>query len=279
MIDLHMHSIFSDGTFTPEELVAEAVRQELTAVALTDHDTVKGVPRYLHAARTAGVRAIAGVELSTDFTAGSIHMLGYFVDRQSAALEARLQWIRDGRHERNLEILDKLKGLGIPLSMEEVRGYAGDEVVGRPHFAQALVARGVVKDKRQAFDRYLARGKPGYARRPALPPDRAIEVIRQAGGVPVLAHPVTVDLDAAALRDLLVRLREAGLEGLEVWYPEHRHERQQELARLASDLGLVATGGSDFHGAATPDLIMGRGFGSLHVPDEIVGQLESRRPA
>ncbi|MCF7839001.1 MAG: PHP domain-containing protein [Candidatus Marinimicrobia bacterium] len=283
MIDLHTHSTFSDGTLTPEELVATAQAAGVTALALTDHDTTAGVPRFLAAAATANLRAWSGVEISADFPVGTMHILGYGFDSDDARLEQQLAWLRGGREARNREILEKLRRLGLTLTWEEVRAHAGEDVVGRPHFAQALIDRGYVRGKEEAFDLYLARGKPAYADRRRLSPEDSLALIRDAGGVPVLAHPATLELNAVDLRDLVARLTVMGLEGLEVHYAEHSPNQVRQYRRLTRDFQLLATGGTDYHGSLTPQIKPGRGFGKLVVPettvDELNARLQSKRSA
>lgn len=279
MIDLHMHSTFSDGSLTPEELVAEAGRRGLTAVALTDHDTLNGLPRFLEAGRVMRVRAISGVEISADSPSGTMHMLGYFIRSDDATLNERLEWMRGGREARNETILERLKALDLPLTWDEVRARAGEDVVGRPHIAAAMEARGYVKNKTEAFDRYLGRGKPAYVERRRLTPAECIALIRGAGGVAVLAHPFTLELKPRALRDLVAELARDGLGGLEVYYSEHKENMVRAYLKLAEDFGLAATGGSDFHGAVNPAIHMGAGFGKLRVPDDLLAPLEARKPA
>jgi hypothetical protein len=279
MIDLHTHSTFSDGTLTPEELVAAGAAAGLFALALTDHDTGAGLPRFLAAAAAAGLRGVPGVEISAEPPSGSMHVLGYFVDPAEPRLAAKLAWIREGRADRNREILANLEKLGLPLAMEEVSAFAGADVVARPHFARAMVARGYVRDTQAAFDRFLAKGQPAYAERERLPPEEAFAAIRGAGGVPVLAHPFTLKIGPDKLRTLLGGYRDAGLRGLEVIYPRHSQALRASYARLAVEFGLVATGGTDFHGALTPDLRLGAGYGDLDVPDSVIAQLEAARPA
>ncbi|TAN35643.1 MAG: PHP domain-containing protein [Verrucomicrobia bacterium] len=279
MIDLHTHSVFSDGSMTPEELVAVAAEAQLTVVALTDHDTTEGLPRFFAATKTSGVRGITGVEISAEHHPGALHMLGYFFDPAHAGLQEKLAQLRAGRTERNQKILNHLHELGLELTWDEVHALAGGEVVGRPHFARAMIARGHVKDKDEAFAKFLARGKPAYAERFRLSPADSIQMIREAGGVPVLAHPCSLKLGQKMLRALLLELRDAGLEGVEVYHSEHNSSQAKLFHRLAVDLGLAVTGGSDFHGALMPDIKLGRGFGSLRVPDDLLPVLEARRPA
>jgi predicted metal-dependent phosphoesterase TrpH len=277
MIDLHVHSIFSDGSQTPEELLAEAEALGLKALGLTDHDTVRGIDRFL-AAAPPSVRPVPGVEVSTRLGEMSPHMLGYFVDPSNRALGDALAWIRESRQARNMEILAKLNRMGFQLSWEEVRQFAGDEVVGRPHFALAMVRRGYVKDRQRAFRDYLGHRCPAYVERKGLSPEESIALIRGAGGVAVLAHPVTLKLLPNPLRDLLSALRDEGLGGVEVYYPEHPQRLVNTLLKMAADLGLAVTGGSDYHGDMSPHLKLGRGFGSLNVPDHVVDRLAARRP-
>jgi 3',5'-nucleoside bisphosphate phosphatase len=278
VIDLHIHSTFSDGTLTPEELISEACGIGLTAIALTDHDTMAGIPPFLSAAAGKSVRAVAGVEISADFSPGTMHMLGYFVPSDDTTLNRHLEWVREGREMRNREMLDKLNQLGLTLTWDEVEAFAEEDVVGRPHFAKAMIARGYAADWDEVFDKYLGKGKPAYVERKRLSASDSVRVIRAAGGVPVLGHPFTLELALRDLKKLAGDLRDEGLQGIEVYFPQHAPETQKLYAALAKDLNLVATGGTDFHGAMTPDLKMGTGFGGLKVPDDIVEQLAARRP-
>lgn len=278
VIDLHTHSTCSDGSLTPEELVSAAVDANLEAVALTDHDTTAGLPRFLVAARQAGLCGVTGIEISAEHHHGAMHILGYFLDPAHVGLQEDLTRLRKGRSERNRKILDKLCALGLELTWDEVHALAGGEVVGRPHFAQALIKRGHVKDKDEAFTRFLARGRPAYAERLRLSPVESIQMIRNAGGVPVLAHPCSLKLGQKQLRELLMMLRSVGLEGIEVYHSEHNLGQTRQYYRLAAEMDLAMTGGSDFHGTLMPDIKLGCGFGSLHVSVELMEQLASRRP-
>lgn len=282
MIDLHTHSTFSDGSLTPEALADRARRLGLRAVALTDHDTCSGVPRFLAACRSvpehAGLVGIPGVEISVEVPRGTLHLLGYYVDSAHAGLNSALRRIRDGREERNRTILERLRCLGYSLSWEEVRSRAGEEVVGRTHFAQALLARGWVQSLEEAFERLLAKGRPAYVSRYRLAPAEAMRFIHEAGGVPVLAHPFTLELSPSMLRSAVREWKAMGLEGVEAYYSEHTAEQTAQYLALATELDLVVTGGSDFHGSVNPAIEMGRGFGSLRVPDRLLETLEKRRP-
>lgn len=277
MIDLHLHSTFSDGSLSPEQLVREAKKANLSAIALTDHDSVSGVSLFLEACVKASLRGVSGVEISMDYSHGTMHILGYFIDYNSKELNVHIDKLKAGRAARNADILKKINKLGMPLTMTEVASFAGEGNVGRLHFAQALVARGYVGGNQEAFDRYLARGKAGYAERQRLTPRGGVEMILNAGGLAVLAHPFTLELQSDALIKLIEELTEAGLQGIEVYYPQHNPNLVKKYLALAQRLNLVATGGTDFHGKAMPDIKIGRGFGALNVPDSVLARLEERR--
>lgn len=277
MIDLHTHSTFSDGSLTPEELVDLAVEVGLSGMALTDHDSTDGIARFMAACAAKGLRGVPGVEISIDVRSGTLHMLGYYVDTKEATLQEMLRRIRNGREIRNEEILRKLNDLGLTLTWEEVARHAGEDVVGRPHFAKALLDRGYVKTREAAFDLYLAKGKPAYTDRVRMSAEDSIAAIRMSGGVPVLSHPFTLGLDRNALRAAVAALRDQGLLGIEVYYSEHSREQVDLYLGLARDLGLAVSGGSDFHGQSNPAIHLGRGFGSLNVPNSVLDELERAR--
>lgn len=278
MIDLHTHSTFSDGTFTPEALAALAGEIGLSAIALTDHDTLGGVPRFLAAcAAVPGLEGVASVEISVEVKQGTMHILGHFVDPAHDELNAALIQMRGGRETRNARILERLQALGVDVTWDDVKRHAGDEVVGRPHFAKAMVRKGVVTKTAKAFDHWLGKGQPAYIDRFRLSPAAALRVIRAAGGVPVLAHPVSLGLKPKGLMVRLQELKSLGLAGLEVYYSEHTTRMASTYAAMAAELGLLASGGSDFHGAMNKDLKLGRGFGGLRVADELLEPLKAAR--
>ena len=274
MIDLHCHSTFSDGSFTPSQLVEMGAAAGLSALALTDHDTLAGLGEFQAAGEGAPLRTIPGIELSVDWDCGQMHMLGYWMDPADPALSGELEWVRDGRAARNRKILENLNSLGFAMTWEEVRARAGDRGgVGRPHFAGVMIEKGYATDKNEVFDKWLGDGKPGYADRPRLTAERAIALIRGAGGVAVLAHPFTVRVGRERIAQLVGELREMGLSGMECYYSEHSADLTKEFLALAAATGLVPTGGSDFHGAMTPGVSLGTGMGGLNVPDETVESL------
>jgi len=274
MLDLHMHSTFSDGSLKPAELAQVARQTGIKAVALTDHDTTDGTALLGEACRSEGLVGLAGVEISVDAPKGTLHMLGYGMDVSASGLCAMLTTIRAGRSDRNQEILEKINALGLALTWAEVRSLAGEDIVGRPHFAEAMLRRGYIKSRDEAFDRYLGKGKPGYVDRIRFSAEDSIRVIREAGGIAVLAHPSTLDLSRDALRRAVESYAAVGLSGIEVYYPEHTAAQQKQYAALAKGVGLIMTGGSDFHGArVNPGIRMGHGFGELCVPDDLLEPL------
>ena len=275
VIDLHTHSVYSDGTNLPAELVAMAEKRGLSALALTDHDTVGGIPDLLSAGEDSSVETVAGIELSAECEHGTMHILGYFIDHASTALLEKIEKVREGREQRNVGILKKLNKLGYVLLWSDVENHAGKDVVGRPHFAAALVERGHVKSKKLAFDLLLAKGRPGYVERYRYTAKECIELIRVAGGIPVLAHPATIYLPDEQLFALVREMKDSGLGGIETYYAENHPKNIRKFSEWADELGLVRTGGTDFHGKNTPDLKLGTGFGQLHVPDEVLEQLKA----
>lgn len=276
MIDLHCHSVFSDGTNTPEELVALAEQGGLTALSLTDHDTTDGLPRFFAAAGKTAVQPVPGMELSAEFGEITLHILGYFFDPAHAELQSALEWIRQGRVQRNVQILEKLNRLGYDLTYDDVRKHSGDDLIGRPHFATAMIEKGYFKSKDKIFQQLLGKGKAAYVERRRLEPENCVALIRKAGGVAVIAHPGQMKLTSRALRRLVNRLKGHGLGGLEVWHSMHQPHQSASYLRICDDFDLVATGGSDFHGAVTPDLSLGHGFGELEIADPVLERLQQR---
>jgi len=279
MIDLHFHSTFSDGSFTPEELADKVKVIGLQAVALTDHDTTSGTEIFRNALEGTDVEVIPGVELSVsppdENSKMTIHMLGYYIDINNRALQTALEEVRDGRESRNKKIIKRLNDLGFDITYEEVSAYAGEDVVGRPHFAHALIARKIVSQKQRAFDNYLGKGKPAYVERFRLTAADSIRLIREAGGLPVLAHPITLRLGYNKLYDFVSSLKDLGLAGMEIYYSEHKAKHIRDYLRIADKLDLIETGGSDFHGEGNDILHLGVGFGNLNVPYSVVDNLKA----
>ncbi len=233
-----------------------AKRKGLGAIALTDHDTVDGIPEFLSCSGAEGPELVPGVEISCEHS-GTLHILGYFVDRFSSELLSLLSWMREGRSKRNEKIVENLRSFGFDITMEEVQKEAGGEVVGRPHMASVLLKKGYVKSLKEAFEKFLKKGGPCYEDRIRPSYARAISVIRASRGVPVLAHPVTLGLERDETENFVRRLRECGLEGIEAYYPDHTDEDTLFFISLARKFDLVVTGGTDFHGDKKPDVELG----------------------
>ncbi|MDD2902450.1 MAG: PHP domain-containing protein [Syntrophales bacterium] len=258
-VDLHTHSTASDGSYRPAEVVRLAKEAGLKAMALTDHDTVDGLDEALAAGEELGVEVIPGVEISTRHSGDTMHILGYFLDFHSGRLAERLAVLKQARKKRNPKIVAKLNALGIPVTIEQVERLSGGGQVGRPHIARALLESGYVTSMQQAFDIYLKNGGKAYVAKYRFPPADALGMIREAGGVPVLAHPFTLGLGSEmALRDLLRDLQTLGLAGIETFYADHTPEQEALYLKLARELGLLVTGGSDFHGDNKPEVSLGQ---------------------
>jgi predicted metal-dependent phosphoesterase TrpH len=258
LIDLHIHSTASDGSYAPAEVVRQAKEGGLTAIALTDHDTVDGLAEALAAGDREGLEVIPGVEISAQFPGGTMHILGLFVDYRNGLLDKRLAVLKQARIDRNPRIIAKLNALGLRITMAQVEAIAGGGQIGRPHIARALMESGYVSDLQEAFDKYLGWQRAAYVSKFRFPPPEALAMIREAKGIPVLAHPFTLNLGSAgALKKLIVELQGLGLAGLEVYYSEHTPEQEALYLKLARELDLVVTGGSDFHGDNKPEITLG----------------------
>jgi predicted metal-dependent phosphoesterase TrpH len=278
MIDLHAHTTASDGSLTPTELVALARETGLSALGVTDHDTVGGLPEATAAARDAGLTLVPGVELSVDYPHGQFHLLGYFVDFTHAPLLDRLQYLRDFRFRRNEKMIELMQQAGLPITMADLEREAGGDVIGRPHMALAMVRKGIVSTTQEAFDRYLADGKPCHLPKVKLSPPEAIDLLHGAGAATVLAHPKYLGVtDPAALRAELSGFREMGLDGIEVYYSQHTEAETALYAGIARDLGFVVSGGSDYHGASKPHVKLGVVFQGTAVPDWVLQNLKGDR--
>ena len=263
MIELHAHSTASDGVLDPADLVARAAAVGVTTLALTDHDTVAGCPEAIAAGERLGVRVVPGIELSVRFDRGTFHLLGHFGEPAPPALMARMDEIAGSRERRNAEILARLAALGVPVSDAAVRARATGRV-GRPHIAAAMCAAGYCEDIGEAFDRYLGAEAPAYVAAGAIGPADAVRLLKTAGGATSIAHPGTLLLDPVQLRDLVASLVPAGLDAIEAFRGDTPVDEQEAYAALAAQHGLLATGGSDYHGPALED--RGRVLGSCGEP-------------
>jgi hypothetical protein len=277
MIDLHTHSTVSDGSDPPERIPELAAANRCRAVALTDHDRIDGLEAAGKRAAEVGVELVPGCEISCEVPKGTMHVLIYFVEG-GGALEAELLRLQVARDQRNARMFDRLSSeLDLPITPEEVEAEGGGKGIGRPHVAAVLLRKGVVSSIQEAFDVYLAKGKPGYVEKERLYPDQAINLARESNAVPVLAHPLSLGLEPAELDRTVGELAELGLAGAEAIYGRYTPEERTGVGALATRHGLVVTGGSDHHGTYKPDLQVGIGKGDLHVPDSALEELAARR--
>jgi predicted metal-dependent phosphoesterase TrpH len=273
-LDLHLHTTYSDGSLPPAEVLTLAHKAGVTALAITDHDIVDGIPEAIEVGRRLGIEVIPGIEISSRYGDNELHVLGYYLDWADPVLQTRLARLRAGRHERNPRIIERLNGLGLSITYDEVRELAGTESVGRPHIARVLMQKGYVGSAKEAFERYLAAGKPAYVPRDLPAPAEAVAWIREARGIPVLAHPTWLKETGEALVRLCSDLKTAGLMGIECHYSTHRPQQTSQFLELAKRLDLLVTGGSDFHGITKPDIEVGMGRGRLKVPGRLLEPLK-----
>ena len=268
-IDLHTHSLRSDGALTPDDLVRRAAARGVRVQALSDHDTLAGVGEAMRAGAELGLRIIPSTELNTESEWGDAHVLGYFIDPADAALEERLRWLRENRGRRVELMVAKLNDLGYAITLDRVLEIAQGGALGRPHLAQALLEKGYVRSYDEAFRTIIAKDAPAYVSRVGLTPLEAVELVRTHGGVPSLAHPGTVE----RLEELIPKLVAVGLAGIECFYAEHSPSWTAPCLALARAHDLVPTGGSDFHGRSEH----GADLGAVFVPPETIELLEARR--
>ena len=278
MIDLHTHSTVSDGSDAPERIPELAAAAGCSAVALTDHDRLDGLVAAGARASELGVELVPGCEISCANAPGTMHVLVYFLEPGEGPLQDELAGLQQGRHDRNLALVERLQELSLPVSHEEMEQESGGMGTGRPHAAAILVRKGVAGSVQEVFDRWLAKGRPGYVEKPRLEPAPAIALARASGGVAVLAHPLSLELAPAELESRVAELAELGLGGVEALYGRYTPEERRELTALAERHGLAVTGGSDHHGTYKPDLQVGVGRGDLDVPDDLLETLLARRP-
>ena len=251
--DLHLHTLFSDGTYTPEELVRASKRASLSAIAITDHDNVEAIPQALLVAADEGIEIISGIELSAEYFGIEVHILGYLFDYAHQGLLEKLRFLRQNRVVRIHKIVEKLNAIGVDLAADDVFTLAGNATVGRLHVARALVKRGFVPSVFEAFQRYIGDRSEAYVLGFKFSPEEAIRLIKDAGGIAVLAHPYSLRND-----EFIAQFIQYGLGGIEVYYPEHSQAMIKAYLALAQKYNLLLTGGSDFHGNAKPNVSLGQ---------------------
>ena len=260
LVDLHVHSTASDGKLIPEAIVRKAAELGLRVISLTDHDSIAGIVPALKAVKAfPGLTFIPGVEISTDLADGEVHILGYFIDYTDPALEKSLEMFRDSRFGRGRGMVEKLAALGINIDWSRVQEIAGDGAIGRPHIARAMLEKGYITTFEEAFDKYIGHGGPAYVEREKMTPEEAVALIVRSKGLPVLAHPFTVKDPEAMVR----QLKPAGLVGIEAYYKDNTAAETKATLNLAKKYGLIATGGTDYHGIGDSKEVM---LGGVEVP-------------
>lgn len=276
MIDLHTHSRFSDGSDSPQGIVELAKAAGCSCVALTDHDRIDGIEIARSHAKELEIGFVPGVEISCIFESGTFHLLAYFLEPTSGPLQDRLADIQKARSDRNMVLATRLREGGIPITWDELMEEAGGPNLGRPHFAAVMLKKGIVSSIQEAFDKYLAKGKPFYVPKVLLTPREAIELVVASNALPVIAHPLTLGVSNNELASILSELKEYGLVGAESYYARYSKVERISLVRMSKSLSLVPTGGSDYHGTYKTGLQICVGEGDLEVPDSVLAELESR---
>ena len=276
LIDLHTHSLKSDGSMTPAEVVREAKRAGLAAIALSDHDTVDGIREAVAEGEKIGVEVIPAIEFSVQ-SKTETHILGYFIDIENPDLLKTLKEVVDLRIERNYVTCQRLNELGFDITIEEVRALAPNNFVGRAHFARVLMDKGYTKSVKEGFDLYMTSGKYAYCEKQRLTARDAVELIGKCGGISFLAHPHLTKLGDDELKEFLKKLKGFGLSGLEGYYTDYTPEMQEKYQAMAKELGLLISGGTDFHAAMKPHISIGTGLGNMKIPYSVLEAMKAER--
>ena len=276
-IDLHIHTTASDGTDTPTQVVEKALRLGLSAIAITDHDSVSGTVEGMIAGARTGVQVVPGIEVSSNYRENNVHILGYFVDVQSAEMRPVLDWVTNEREKRNTKMVAMLAADGFDISMEELNAAYPASVLGRPHIAEMLMKKGYVSSVKEGFSLYLNRGKKYYLPKQRISMQKAVETIRAAGGVAVLAHPLEYFYPDNEVLEMMEYGKSLGIQAVEVFYSEHSLPETEKVFKMVQSLGMGMTGGSDYHGPRKAHIEMGRGTGLLNIPYSILEDLRSLR--
>lgn len=275
-IDLHVHSNASDGTLTPTEVVKLAIDKNLAAIALSDHDTVKGVDEAIQAAKGSDLEIIPATELSCYYQGIEIHILGLFVNYQNPEFLEALDKLEQARFQRNLDMIQLFQKDGIDITLDDLLADNPDSIITRAHFARVLVQKGICKDKNAAFEHYLGVDCPYYLPKPQVTPEHSLSLITRAGGFPILVHPMLYHMGWSQIEELVQYLIPLGLKGIEAYHSSNYALQSDKLRSMANKYNLLISGGSDFHGANKPDIELGTGRGSLRITEHILDQIKSR---
>lgn len=275
-IDLHTHSLKSDGSMTPAEVVREAKRAGLSAIALSDHDTVDGLPEAIEEGRKIGVEVVPAIEFSVQ-SKTETHILGYFIDYENPELQKTLKEVVDLRIERNYVTTQRLNELGFDITLEEVRALAPNNFVGRAHFARVLMDKGYTQSVKEGFDKYMSAGQYAYCEKQRLTAKDAVTLIKKCGGLSFVAHPHLIKISDEELEEFLKELKGYGLDGIEGYYTDYTPDMQEKFQAMAKKLGLMISGGTDFHAQMKPHISIGTGLGNMKIPYEVLKKIKEKR--
>lgn len=275
LIDLHVHSNASDGSLSPREVADEAIRMNLSAIALTDHDTIDGIPEIIQYTKDKNLEVIPGIELSCYYQKREIHILGFYMDYENPGLEAELTKLKKAREDRNLKMIDLMQKDGLPITMEKLLHGNPDSVITRAHFARVLVEEGICKNKEIAFKKYIGIGNKYYLPKPEVTCETAMSILTTYGKAAFLAHPMIYHFGYAQIEELLLYLKSLGLKGIEAYHSSNNSYESDKLRSLALKYDLAISGGSDFHGAVKPDILMGKGRGGMKIPMRLLDTIKT----
>lgn len=277
IVDLHTHSVCSDGTFTPRELVEYADKKGLSAIALTDHDVTDGIEEAECYGHKLGIEVIPGIEVSTEYEGTEIHIVGLFIDRYDSNMNNLLEDMRIKRAKRNKEVAQRLQALGLSITYDDILKTAGGSIITRAHIAKALMQKGYVSNTAEAFERYIGTGKPAYIKREVFSWQQTIDMINSAKGIAVMAHPLLYKFSKKRLETVVSDMAKYGLKAIEAYYSTHSPSDTKYIKTIANKNKLKVSGGSDFHGANKPKLDLAVGYGDLVVPYEVLEGLKGVR--
>ena len=277
IVDLHTHTTESDGSFTPEELIAEAKRVGLSAIAITDHDSIAGIKKAAPVAQLYDIELIPGIELSTDYNGKEVHVVGLYIDTENDILLKKLKEFKDCRDSRNEIMVQNLQSEGFAITMEELKAENPDCVITRANIARFLYEHGMIPSIQTAFEKYIGDHCKCYVNRFKITPMDAVRLIKEAGGTAILAHPLLYHMSTTTLQKLIDEMKEAGLDGIEAIYCTYSPAEEREMKQLAEKNGLLISGGSDFHGTTKPKLNLATGYGKLHIPHEVLETIKAAR--
>lgn len=276
-VDLHTHSVYSDGTFTPKEIMKYGKEKGLTAIALTDHDTLEGIYEAEMWGSKYGVEVIPGIEVSTEYEGTEIHIVGLFVNSENEEFNSALTELRKSRENRNRQMVEKLNEIGVSIKYEDVEKRAEGGIITRAHIAREIINKGYAGSNNEVFVRYIGKDKPAYVKRQVLPWTETLRLINESEGIAVLAHPLLYKLSQNRLEMIIRELVKGGLAGIEAYYSTHSPSDINYVKRIAQKYKLRLSGGSDFHGANKPKLDLGTGYGNLSVPYDVLEGLKKER--